>query len=281
MSQPRNNLRLRDKSLAHVIKTLHRPGFCEAFAHFVRNLASFDNLIIIAYYRDTNPVVLYRQYTDPVVYTYMDSDYLNAAYLLDPFYHAHRNGLKTGLHRLFDIAPDQFKRTSYFNVYYQKTTLIDEVAAFADLNRDLTVTACFGKDRSSGQLFSKQERERLRQYESVICTLMEEHWRDYQPDQPQPKNAKPLVSRLIDTLRVEQAISLTARQAEVAMFILQGHSSISISLNLGISPETVKVFRKQLYAKCQISSQAELFALLMPVFSRISAPTTSSSESEK
>jgi len=58
---------------------------------------------------------------------------------------------------------------------------------------------------------------------------------------------------------------LSRRQAEVALLILQGHSSPSIGLHLGVSPQTVKVFRKQLYARCGISSQAELFGLLMPM----------------
>jgi DNA-binding CsgD family transcriptional regulator len=49
--------------------------------------------------------------------------------------------------------------------------------------------------------------------------------------------------------------------------ILRGHSSVSIGLQLEISPQTVKVFRKQLYKKCRISSQAELFNLMMPILS--------------
>ena len=47
--------------------------------------------------------------------------------------------------------------------------------------------------------------------------------------------------------------------------ILRGHSSLSIALRLGLSPQTVKVFRKQLYRRCAISSQAELFALMLPL----------------
>ncbi|MGX7871756.1 helix-turn-helix transcriptional regulator [Mesorhizobium sp. ORM6] len=61
---------------------------------------------------------------------------------------------------------------------------------------------------------------------------------------------------------------MSKRQAEVALLILQGHSSPSIGLNLGVSPQTVKVFRKQLYNKCSLSSQAELFALMMPILER-------------
>jgi len=44
-------------------------------------------------------------------------------------------------------------------------------------------------------------------------------------------------------------------------------------LHLDVSLQTVKVFRRQLYAKCCISSQAELFALLMPLFAQLSDHT--------
>ena len=51
----------------------------------------------------------------------------------------------------------------------------------------------------------------------------------------------------------------------MALLILRGHSTVSIALRLGISPQTVKVLRRQLYRKCAISSQAELFALMFPL----------------
>jgi DNA-binding CsgD family transcriptional regulator len=62
-----------------------------------------------------------------------------------------------------------------------------------------------------------------------------------------------------------QGIRLSPRQAEVALLILRGHSSVSIGLRLAVSPQTVKVFRRQLYARCAITTQAELFALLLPL----------------
>jgi DNA-binding CsgD family transcriptional regulator len=73
-------------------------------------------------------------------------------------------------------------------------------------------------------------------------------------------------------LQQRHGIRLSPRQAEVALMILRGHSTPAIGLRLGLSPQTVKVFRRQLYAKCTISSQAELFALMMPLL-RMSAET--------
>ena len=70
---------------------------------------------------------------------------------------------------------------------------------------------------------------------------------------------------LAEATRRHHGIHLSARQAEVALLILRGHSTMSIGLRLGLSPQTVKVFRKQLYSRCTISSQAELFALMLPL----------------
>ncbi|MNE91634.1 Transcriptional regulatory protein UhpA [compost metagenome] len=53
---------------------------------------------------------------------------------------------------------------------------------------------------------------------------------------------------------------LTDREREVAHMILRGHSVKSTAIELGISPETVRMHRKNLYLKLQINSQSELFA---------------------
>ncbi|TBU98909.1 helix-turn-helix transcriptional regulator [Stutzerimonas kirkiae] len=258
-----------DRALAQALRALGQPSFAEAFAHYVRRLVPFDNLIILAYHKDRNPVAFYRECVDPVVYQNMDGHYLKAAYLLDPYYHAHASGLRAGVHQLFDLAPDQFRQTSYFREYYQNTTLVDEVAVFASLGHDTTLTACFGRDRSSGRLYSKREVQMLKRREHALTALCEVHWHDYDPGASADITLAPVIERLRLALRERHDIRLSPRQAEVAMYILRGHSSLSISLNLGISVDTVKVFRRQLYGKCNISSQAELFALLMPIFSSL------------
>ncbi|WP_025563320.1 helix-turn-helix transcriptional regulator [Psychromonas sp. SP041] len=258
-----------DKALSEVVRALGGANFPEALAHFVKKIIGFDNLIIIAYHKDINPEELYREYNAPIVYNNMQSHYLKAAYLLDPFYHAINNGIQKGIHCIFDLAPDQFKQTSYFNEYYQETTLVDEFCLFVNLGHDTTLTACFGRDKTSGMRFGKTELKKIKSYENVLSALCQQHWRSYQPKEGKNIVLPPIKQRLRTTMKEQHDISLSPRQAEVALYILQGHSSLSISLNLNISKETVKVFRKQLYSKCNISSQAELFALLMPIFSML------------
>lgn len=257
-----------DQLLANTIIALATPELPQHFSRLVKGLAAFDNLIIIAYHGEHRPAVLYREYTDPVVYLPMDSQYLGGDYLLDPFYREHLRGDIQGIRRLRDVAPDHFKRTHYYKSYYQQTTLLDEVAVFANITADITLTACFGRDRSSGKPFNKRELVALQQYEATLSSLLKKHWQDYRFEGVIKAAPAPLEERLRTTLKQQHCIRLSPRQAEVALFILRGHSSLSISLHLDVSLQTVKVFRRQLYSKCCISSQAELFALLMPLLAQ-------------
>jgi DNA-binding CsgD family transcriptional regulator len=51
--------------------------------------------------------------------------------------------------------------------------------------------------------------------------------------------------------------------------VLQGHSVKSTAQELGISPETVRMHRKNLYLKLDINSQSELFAQFIGWLRRI------------
>lgn len=56
---------------------------------------------------------------------------------------------------------------------------------------------------------------------------------------------------------------LTHREIEVALMILTGHSTRSMVRQLGVSPATAKVHRRNLHRKLSISAQATPFLLIM------------------
>jgi DNA-binding CsgD family transcriptional regulator len=56
---------------------------------------------------------------------------------------------------------------------------------------------------------------------------------------------------------------LTRREAEVCTGIVLGYTILGLSMNLGISVNTVATHRKRAYAKLRISSQNELFTPLL------------------
>lgn len=253
--------------LAHLVDCVDDLKFCEALAGVVSACLDYDNLIILAYSGAATPRELFRQCDSPICYAQICETYLPSHYVLDPFYTAHLKKVPRGLYRLDDIAPDKFKSTTYFLEYYAKTTLVDEIALFAYTRTGWTITACFGRDHISDRRFERRHLTELGKIAEVICAVMEHHWAEFDPVKASRSGSADVIDGLAAQLKASNGIDLTRRQLEVGLLILQGHSSRSIALRLGISWQTVKVFRKQLYARCMVSSQAELFALLLPLIS--------------
>ena len=253
---------LAEAQLAEAIRLRGLAGFEQALASFFRAVCAPDNLIILAYRNAGPPLVLYRQSDDPRVFAELDRTYLAGAYRLDPFYDLHLRRAPAGAYRIADIAPDAFLRSRYVIEYYDQTTLLDEITFVAYPSPWVTLNICLGRDASSGRPFTTREVESCTRIAPIVLALCEAHWAGVARSTEPAEDTSAL---LADAARASHGIGLSPRQAEVALLILRGHSTVSIGLRLNLSPQTVKVFRKQLYARCQISSQAELFALMLPL----------------
>ena len=120
-----------------------------------------------------------------------------------------------------------------------------------------------GRDVKSQRRFTIREISSTKQVLPIVETLVCKHWGNLRFSSDD--HGENVLERMVRLVSETHNINLTKRQAEVALLVLRGHSSASIGLRLEISPQTVKVFRKQLYRKCNISSQAELFALITPL----------------
>lgn len=253
---------LAEAQLADTIRAIGQTGFEQSLSSFFRAVCAPDNLIILAYRSAGPPLALYRQKDHPQVFAELDQTYLAGAYRLDPFYELHLRRAPVGAYRMADIAPDAFQRSRYFIEYYDQTTLIDEITFVAYPSPWVTLNLCLGRDASSGRGFSGRDVETCQRIAPLVAAITEPHWANLARATGPVEDTSAL---LADTARAAHGIHLSPRQAEVALMILRGHSTVSIGLRLGLSAQTVKVFRKQLYARCRISSQAELFALMLPL----------------
>lgn len=251
--------------LGAAIAALGTEAFAPALYAWLHRCFEIDNTTMLAYFQTRRPQILFTQSREPAVHENIENDYISAAYLLDPFHDLHVRRVPSGLYRLRDFAPDQFHRNEYYASYYRRTTLIDEIAYVAYPATGVSVHVCLGRDAGSNRLFSARDIDIAHRLSTIACALVARHWVGLSSVGDYDDAA--LVRRVRDRLADRHGIALSQRQAEVALLILRGHSSVSISLRLEISPQTVKVFRKQLYRKCAISSQAELFSLVMPLLS--------------
>lgn len=246
-------------ALASAISLCGQPGFEAALFDMLVRVTGADNLVILAFPRDGAPQLLFQAAAVPDVFAQLGTAYLDGAYLLDPIYALQAAQAPAGVYRLADVAPDAFARSRYYQEYYRQTTILDELALLCYPRADLGLTLCLGRDAQSGSVFPARALEAARHLAPVVLALARRHWAGLAGPKPGAGDA---LARMLLALRERRGIALSPRQAEVALLILRGHSTASIADRLGLSPLTVKVFRRQIYARCAISSQAELFALL-------------------
>lgn len=253
---------LAESWLAAAIGKIGRDGFESALWQLFLAVAQPDNLIVLAYRDAGPPLILYLRFAHPQVFAELDRTYVAGAFRLDPYYELHRQRAPDGVYRLRDIAPDAFHRSRYFIEYYDQTTLQDEITFVVWPAPGVCLNLCIGRDATSGRAFSGAELDACQRLGPIVAALARAHWRGI-AESAGP--AEDTAAVLAGQARQRHGIALSPRQAEVALMILRGHSTMSISLRLGLSAQTVKVFRKQLYQRCGISSQAELFALMLPL----------------
>lgn len=234
-----------------------------AFHALMKSLLRFDYIVVFAYRGPERPIDLYSTFT-PEEHVVFVSMYQAGPYLLDPFYSAAQEP-KPGVWRMRELAPDRFFSSEYFRSYYTQTGLAEEVGFFVALDNGITVVLSLMRREQSG-VFSAAEFALLKKAEPVVVALVRHAWPDLgrRFDQAMAKRgrsgrkAAPPAAE-----RVWRDLNLTDREAAIVELVLQGHSSESVGLRLGISTGTVKVHRRNVYRKLGISSQTQLLSIYL------------------
>lgn len=186
-------------------------------------------------------------------------EYRNRAYLLDPFYELFRARTPDSVVRLRDITADRFFHSVYYREYFRKTGLCDEAGIFCWTDSDSLTIVSLAR-RLDEPAFSRAEIGEIGDYLPIVAAIIKLHDRlAKSPAGSAPADAIAAPRR--EGSMLLPSADLTARERAIAELILKGHSSLSISLILGISIETVRVHRRNLYRKLNVTSQSQLFAL--------------------
>lgn len=112
--------------------------------------------------------------------------------------------------------------------------------------------------------------------EPVVHASSARHWRNlghlqsHETDQEAAR--PPLNQQVINAFKNFGDGVLTRREREVVRLVLRGHSSNSIGRQFYITIGTVKIHRKNIYAKLGISSQSELFSHFISYLSGLVEP---------
>ncbi|MGC4123295.1 MAG: hypothetical protein QM765_53750 [Myxococcales bacterium] len=198
--------------------------------------------------------------------------YLQGTYVLNPVYNAYLNGLKAGVYRLRELAPDCYFSSDYYRQFqvqqfeyeeigyrtYGWPAGMEELVIAVELPEGKLAEISLHRPVNLGG-FSDADCLLLSGMEPLIGAIYRRIWQNC-------KNlGKPRTNRnsLDIFLRDFGKGTLSARECEVAHMILKGHSSRvdqPSSANLGHDRENAP---QDLYAKLGLSTQQELFSLFL------------------
>jgi len=248
-------------ALAEAIRQLDGPLFAPSLARALRQVAPYDYTVIFGYRGADRPVDLYDDFGTDKRDIFV-TVYQAGPYLLDPFFHASRNEVAPGLYRMRDLAPDRFYQSEYYRSYYVQTGLTEEIGFFLATDDGARVVISLMRAGHS-PAFVTREMTRLHAVAPVVIAAAERNWRGLARRFENAPEDRTVEATTRATFPAFGRQRLTPREGEVVAMVLRGHSSEAIATALRIAPGTVKIHRKNIYAKLGIGSQAELFSLFL------------------
>ncbi|MDH3633380.1 MAG: helix-turn-helix transcriptional regulator [Gammaproteobacteria bacterium] len=248
--------------LSQCIDSIGRDQFTDTLLSALKSITDFDYSVSFAYHQNEKPICLFHTFSPAERVVFVD-DYLKGPYLLDPFFKACGRKVDTGLYRLQDIAPDRFLQSEYYRSYYVRTGLAEEICYTFYLPNDVAVVISLMRSGES-QRFSAREFRLLESVVPIVSSLAQRHWQavpdwfEVDSTDQEPGDNPTIIENTVGAVFGPR---ITPRETQVVAQVLEGHSSESIAKSLGISAGTVRIHRRNIYAKLDISSQQELFSI--------------------
>ena len=245
--------------LGQLIRHTRSKRFGDDLRAFLVPLFAPQNILVLLFENRRQPQPVVQWIPDRDLESIFERSYFDVGYLLDPFYQLAMSDFEDSAYHLREIAPDRFFSSEYYRQYYRQTRMIDELGCLIALDESRVAHLSIGRTEGHAR-YSKRERTLFRSVSHALIPLIAEHCRHgTQGEERRREPRRDLRERLLSA-GPGHGSGLSKREAEVASLVVQGHSTTAIGLLLDISPQTVKVHRRNLYRKLNISSQAELFA---------------------
>lgn len=242
---------------ANWIDKVSDSSFPKELALGLKQLVESNDVTIILFRHSTLPTLEY--FDDPKKGGSQNIDlFVKGAFLIDPFYLVATQKQQRGFVHFKAIIPSGFKQTEYYRTWYCNSGLKDECGYLFSLPNNDFINISVGR---TGEMknFSKKELTLLNDITPLIEKVCQLHFSQAVTDVQSP-NIRERMQHALDHFG---ASLLTQREKQVVHLILHGYTTKTVSEELNIVVETVKLHRKHAYAKLDINSQSELFYLFI------------------
>lgn len=182
---------------------------------------------------------------------------------LDPFYQALLAG-GSGVMPLRSTMPRGFENSAYFEQVYTAENITDELLHVVQNSNDRGVVVSLLRYTESGNLLPEEIDAHQAAHPVLLAAafqLGELLLRSAESaNKKTPRESKKEAKNVVSKLDEFGSAVLTPLEQEVIRLVLRGHNSESIAETLNIAVYTVKMHRKNAYAKLHINSQGDLFS---------------------
>jgi DNA-binding CsgD family transcriptional regulator len=182
-------------------------------------------------------------------------DYVHRYHIYDPF-RARCMPAATRSVELQGFAVKEIADTEYAQKLFIEPGIAGKICVILRRPGDAICLSLY-RDRGEGS-FSGEDLCRIDSIKSPLAAAFERHL------DLEPKRYLPTLAQMAAFLRDgENRPALSVREAAVCARIVTGYSNEAIALDLDLSFHSVRTYRRRAYAKLQVTSQNELFALIL------------------
>ena len=256
--------------IARLIALEGKPRVQALFDMFSHALRS-DEMMLFHFRGNAGPEIVEHR-TSKSIREQQINDYKNGFYLTDPFYLAIERSTENRAISLRDVVDQEdFQTSDFFVRHYVDTDLADEMCYCMSDSQGGRILLSFARSRDAG-LYTDEELELAKAIAPIAFGTLSSSWRHLVDPKhlipPSPEEVK-----LHDDLKRARnnfgRSLLTDREFEVVQMMLRGYPIDMIAKRLKMAEGTAKVHRRNIYAKLDISSMAELFSLFIDVVGEV------------
>ncbi len=125
-----------------LIEAIGERCFLEKLSELITYIVDYESLVVIGFGNERTPILIYND-TNFFSEQSRDKEFMNAL-VLDPFYQLIRRGVREGVYKLDEIAPDDFYQSDYYRQIYKKTGIQQEVGLIVTCTEEFTLVLSAG-----------------------------------------------------------------------------------------------------------------------------------------
>ncbi|MBT8144002.1 MAG: hypothetical protein KJO55_04830 [Gammaproteobacteria bacterium] len=247
------------EDLAQVVESIDDAQMPQYLRDALGSLVRVDRLGVFVLRRHASPLAILHDVPPGAV----ANSYLESLYLLDPVYNHFLRGTLPTCALLHDICPDDFFESDYYLKYWSSVKMISEFSINAHYDNDTVLHVPLSRTQGS-KPFSSHDMDTLKAVSPIIVATMRHFWAarktSFESGAIEADSFHKHLRYVMDNFGCSL---LTAREMDIMQLTMRGYSDKLSARQLDITPGTVRNHKKNIFNKLHVSSQGQVFGLLL------------------